>query len=116
MSFSLTHTKIIWVNFAQTLINEASISMNYGNSEWMEEWFSTPSTSKFSKYTAKSGFYSTSISNMSVIPAGESISFFVNIEYERLRGNAADSPLVKDQGSKHQYMFMFAIVFEIAKF
>ena len=39
-----------------------------------------------------------------------------NIEYERLRGNAADSPLVKDQGSKHQYMFMFAIVFEIAKF
>ncbi len=116
VSFSLTHNKLIWVNFAQPLINKASISMNYGNSEWMEEWFSTPSTSKFSKYTAKSGFYSTSISNMSVIPAGESMSFFVNIEYERLRGNAADSPLVKDQGSKHQYMFMFAIVFEIAKF
>ena len=53
MSFSLTHNKLIWVNFSQPLINEASISMNYGNSEWMEEWFSTPSTSKFSKYTAK---------------------------------------------------------------
>ena len=42
VSFSLTHNKLIWVNFSQPLINEASISMNYGNSEWMEEWFSTP--------------------------------------------------------------------------
>ena len=53
---------------------------------------------------------------MTIIPAGETISYFMSIEYERLRGEASNSPLVKDQGSKNQYSFMLAIMFELSKF
>ena len=116
LKYALTHTKYLWVNFSQPLINKASFSMNYANSDFMDEWFSTPSTTKYSRYKAKSGFYSNKISNMTIIPSGETLSFFVNIEYEKLRGNAASSPLVKDQGSKHQYLFMFSLVFELWNF
>ena len=37
----------------------------------MNSWFSTPLNSKYSLYTADSGFYNYKLSNMIIIPAGE---------------------------------------------
>ncbi len=116
ISLGIVHNKSVWVDFMKPLINRASITTTYANSEWMNSWFSTPSNSKYSLYTADSGFYNYKLSNMTIIPAGETISYFMSIEYERLRGEAANSPLVKDQGSKNQYSFMLAIMFELSKF
>ena len=116
LEYSLSHNKYFWVNFTQPVINKLSLTTSYANKSWMNEWFSTYASADYSQYDAKGGFYSTKLSNMSIIPAGESISLFLNIEYEKLQGNAADSPLVKDQGSKTQYKFMFVVLFKIAEF
>lgn len=116
ITIGIVHKKSVWVDFMRPLINRAAITTTYANSEWMNTWFSTPSNSKYSLYNADSGFYNYKLSNMTIIPAGETISYFMSIDYERLRGEAANSPLVKDQGSKNQYSFMLAIMFELSKF
>ena len=119
---SLNHSKLTWINFKQPLINTASVSVNYANSKYLNEWFGTPypafsdPNAMYQFYRPDSGFYKLSLSNNVIFPLSEKIKGFIDISYDRLMGDAGDSQLVKKQGSKNQFGLMFNALYEFYSF
>ncbi len=119
---SLNHKKLIWINFKQPLINAASISTNYANSDYLNEWFGTPypafsdPNAMYQFYKPGAGFYKISFSNNVIFPLNEKVKGFIDLSYDRLTGDAGDSQLVKRQGSKNQFGLMFNALYEFYSF
>ncbi len=119
---SLQHEKVIWINFKQPMINIASISANYANSDYLNEWYGTPypafndPNAMYQFYKPGSGIYKLSISDNIIFPLSEKVKGLIDISYSRLTGEAGDSQLVKRQGSKNQIGLMFNAVYEFYSF
>ena len=120
--FSLNHKIIEWVNFDQPLINKTSISFNYANGDYLNEWYGTPypafndPNAMYKFYKPESGIYKASLSNNVVFPLSENITGLLNIGYNRLMGDAGNSQLVKRQGSKNQFSLMFNAMYKFYSF
>ena len=114
--FSLNYTKSIWITFEQLFVNKTSLSYQYGNSEFMDTWFGTPINAKYTSHTPGSGFYGISIMNNLVSPITDKVTISIDAEYQRLIGDAADSPLVDKQGSPNQYSLMVMGLFKFYSF
>ena len=114
--FSLNYTKSVWITFEQRFVNKTSLSYQYGNSEWMDTWFGTPMNAKYTSHTPGSGFYGISIMNNLVSPITDRVAILINAEYQRLMGDAGDSPLVDKQGSPNQYSLMVMGLFKFYSF
>tara|TARA_Y100001936_G_scaffold138084_2_gene134860 strand:- start:6416 stop:7237 length:822 start_codon:yes stop_codon:yes gene_type:complete len=111
--FSLNYTKPIWITLNQLFLNKTSISYRYGNSDFMDEWFGTPNNQKYSLYKPDAGFYAWGIGNTVTSPVTDKISMLLNLKYDRLIGESADSPLVEKQGSPNQYSFMLVVMYRL---
>ena len=120
--FSLNHKIIEWVNFDQPLINKTSISFNYANGDYLNEWYGTPypafndPNAMYKFYKPESGIYKASLSNNVVFPLSENVTGLLNIGYNRLMGDAGNSQLVKRQGSKNQFSLMFNAMYKFYSF
>ena len=112
-NFSVNYSVPIWINFQQLFVNTTSLIYKYGNSDFMDEWFSTPKNQKYSLYSPDADFYAWGMANTITSPVTEKISMMLNLKYDRLLGEAADSPLVELQGSPNQYSFMFVVMYEL---
>lgn len=114
--FFLSYSHYIWITFDQIFVNKTSLSYQYGNSDFMNEWFGTPANQKYTLYKPSSGFYGLTLANKLISPITERISIVLDVDYQRLIGEAADSRLVEIQGSPNQYSIMFVGIFELYSF
>jgi len=113
---SLGYTKSTWITFNQLFVNKTSLSYQYGNSDFMNQWFGTPKNEKYNLYKPGSDFYSLTLVNNLTSPITNKVSIVLNVDYQRLIGDAADSPLVEEHGSPNQYSFMFIGLFKLYGF
>ncbi len=120
--FSLNYETLGWVNFKQPLVNTTSISFNYANGDYLNEWYGTPypafndPKAMYKFYKPESGIYKASLSNNVIFPLSDKITGLVNVGYDRLMGEAGNSQLVKRQGSKNQFSVMFNAMYEFYSF
>ena len=121
-SFGLSYEKSSWITFEQPLTSTTSLTLHYANSDYLNEWFGTPSPAfgdpkaMYKYYKPDSGFYKTSLSNTTVFPLSDKVLGLVNIGYDRLLGEASDSQLVKRQGSSNQFSLMFTAMYKFYSF
>lgn len=106
----LQYTRRFWLAFYL----QANIFANWANGPYMRSYFSITdadaSRTKFNKYVAKSGFRDVGTSVAITFSFAEHWGVLLRGRYARLLGNAADSPIVRDGGSRDQY-FLGAGVF-----
>jgi outer membrane scaffolding protein for murein synthesis (MipA/OmpV family) len=101
------------LRIAEKTILKPSIKTTYSSSEYMEEYFSiSPSQSTRSGlpvYDADSGFKSVGIQIMVIYRLNQNWGIQSMAGYDRLVGEAADSPIVKDE---NQYFFGIGLAYE----
>ena len=120
--FSLNYEKLAWINFKQPLINTTSLSFNYANADYLDEWFGTPypafndPNAMYKFYKPESGIYKISLTNTVVFPLSNKVTGFIDIGYSRLIGDAGDSQIVKRQGSSNQFSLMFNAMYKFYTF
>ncbi|MFB9225228.1 MipA/OmpV family protein [Paracoccus cavernae] len=75
---------------------------NYGNDDFAETYFGVTdaeaATSRYAAYRPDGGFHSVAVSLEARYAMTDTLAVLGEIEYERLIGDAADSPLVEDKG------------------
>jgi len=119
---SLKYEKLLWINFKQPLINTTSLSFNYANADYLNEWFGTPypafndPNAMYQFYKPESGIYKVSLANKVIFPLSKKVTGFIDIGYNRLIGDAGDSQIVKRQGSSNQFSLMFNAMYEFYTF
>ena len=57
-----------------------------------------------------------SLSNSLIMPFSEKIVGVIDFSYDRLIGEAADSQLIRKQGSPNQFSLMFTVMYEFYSF
>ena len=90
-----------------------SFGGTYGSSDFMNSYFSvTPSgatASGLSEYTAGAGMRDLRAGVVYIQPISQQWQVGAGVFYSRILGDAADSPIVKDRGSRNQFYYGFAI-------
>ena len=82
-------------------------SLTYGSSDYMDTYFGVNSgnvgSSGLSSYDADAGLRDFRVPLMAIFSFSESWHVGGGVIYTRMLGNAADSPVVDDRGSKNQF-------------
>ncbi len=85
------------------------IGTSYANDDYMQTYYSiTPQnigSSSFSQFEAESGFKDASIGLNAQYAISPKWGIFGRGSYSRLLGDAADTPIVSDEGSANQFLF-----------
>lgn len=68
--------------------------------------------SGLARYDADTGLVSYGIGGFAVVPITDSVSLGVFVGYDRLAGEVADSPLIKERGDENQFMGGMRITYE----
>lgn len=88
------------VNDRLTLTGRANA--NYGDDEFAETYFGVTdaeaATSRYAAYRPDGGFHSVAVSLEARYAMTDTLAILGEVEYERLIGDAADSPLVESKG------------------
>jgi MipA family protein len=91
----------------EALSANAGLTASWANRKYMQEYFGITSaqsaSSGYAVYDGKSGFKSVGINLGLDYMWSEHLSFGVGAGYTKLLKNAADSPIVKKEGSSNQY-------------
>jgi MipA family protein len=102
-NFTLGYMQPIGDQFAVNL----GVSAGWADQNWMQEYYGVTSAqsvaSGYTKYDGKAGFKSVGIMAGADYMITEHITLGLNVGYTKLLDNAANSPIVKDQGSSNQY-------------
>jgi MipA family protein len=87
----------------------ADIGTSFANDDYMQTYYSVipqnVGTSNFSAYDADSGFKNASIGLNGQYTLTQRWGIFSRASYSRLLGDAADTPIVSDEGSANQFLF-----------
>jgi MipA family protein len=92
---------------SESLTANVGLVATWGDDNYMQEYFGITASqslaSGYSVHNGKAGFKSAGINVGLDYRLTENISVSLNAGYSQMLGNAADSPLVKKEGSKDQY-------------
>jgi outer membrane protein len=87
----------------------------YGSSDYMDAFFSVDardaSVTGLSQFSASDGFRDVRFSLMAIQSLSINWHLAGGVVYQRLLGDAADSPVVDDQGDANQFFFGFGAVY-----
>jgi MipA family protein len=83
------------------------VAAGWTDQNWMQKYYgittAQSAASRYTKYDGKAGIKSVSIMAGADCAITEHISVSLNVGYMKILDNAANSPIVKDQGSSNQY-------------
>jgi MipA family protein len=107
------------LGFAQPLTEQLTanigVSAAWADKNYMQEYFGISSaqalSSGYTKYDGKAGFKSVGLNVGLDYMINEHFSVGLGAGYTKLLNNAADSPIVKQQGSSNQYMATVSTTF-----
>lgn len=92
-----------------------NVGLNYQSDDYMEEYFSidadNAARSGLQRFNAEGGFNSASIGAQALYSIDQHWGLFGLIQYTRWLGDAADSPIVADEGSDNQVFGALAVTY-----
>lgn len=108
-----------WYPFSDQTVTSIGVGMSFANTEWMENYFGVRSANDISLYPSLGGrAYEPSSGAMSVfVPFGVMHTLnprwmlFAGGRYEKLQGDAKDSPIVREQGDSDQWSFGVGVAY-----
>lgn len=93
-----------------------SLRTSWADKDHMQSYFGVSqdqaATSVHSRFDAKSGIKSVSVGAELGWTISENWMFSGNLGFSRLTGDAADSPLVKNEGSANQFMAVAVLAYK----
>jgi MipA family protein len=102
-NFTLGYMQPITEQFSMNV----GVAAGWADQNWMQEYYgittAQSAASGYTKYDGKAGFKSVGIMAGADYAINEHISLGLNVGYTKLLDNAANSPIVKDQGSSNQF-------------
>lgn len=107
--------KGVLTGYGPPVIYSIGPSMNYGDDQYMQTFFGVnavqAAASGLAAFDADAGFVSYGISANAIIPMTDNVTFTVFSSLSRLSGDAANSSLVRERGSRDQAFFGLATAY-----
>jgi outer membrane protein len=92
-----------------------TLSGTYGDSAYTSKYFGVDAVdaiqAPFRRFTASAGFRDVSVTPAVVYHVDQNWAIAGGVRYSRLLGDAADSPIVEEVGSKNQFIFGAGVVY-----
>lgn len=86
-------------------IGALAIAGSYGSGNYMETYFSVGEGEALEAFEAGAGLRDLRLQAMVIQPLSRQWSLGAGVQYQRLLGDAADSPIVADAGDRDQWIF-----------
>ena len=111
-----TLTANVWLPVAQRMVLNLGGGVSYGSSKWTDNYFGVngsdialyPSLGG-RPYNAGSGMYDFRLNVGALYHLTKNWHIGAGYRYSQLQGDAADSPIVREQGNKDQHIFGIAV-------
>jgi outer membrane protein len=102
-----------FVPVSQQITLMPGITASWADDDYMQSYFgitaAQAATSAYTPYTANGGFKSVGANVNAIYAINENWAANTRLSYERLLGDAADSPIVDGPGSANQFSVMFGV-------
>jgi len=107
--YNVTLTASYWMPVSKPVDLTIGAGINYADNNYMETYFGVDQNDAdrtgLDVYKAESGFYTARVNAGAVLHLSESWHLAAGAQWRPLLNDAADSPIVKDRGSKDQWIY-----------